>query len=226
MNTVIAAHGSFPLRLNRWLLLWIAAICATLLTMVAGDSLPWAFEYPQAWQLPLAAWISAFMKWLINSFDLGLFSFKDFTRGLAWLVEQPYLLVKSVLSTGFLRGVGSDAVQVFPRISWLALLAGAMLLGHYARDWKLAMLVGFCFAYLVVFGQWDSAMVTLSSIIIAVPIGVAGGLLLGIVGHRSRRFRMLLIPVLDLMQTVPVFAYLVPVLLLFGFSPVSAMIAT
>jgi glycine betaine/proline transport system permease protein len=69
-------------------------------------------------------------------------------------------------------------------------------------------------------------MVTLSSIIIAVPIGVAGGMALGILGHRSRAFRTLLIPILDLMQTVPVFAYLVPVLLLFGFSPVSAMIAT
>ncbi|HKJ53603.1 MAG TPA: ABC transporter permease subunit [Gammaproteobacteria bacterium] len=226
MNTVIDARGPLPLHLGRWPLLWIAAISATLLVMYAEDSLPWAFEYPRALQLPLATWISSFMKWLINSFDLGLFSFKDLTRGSAWLIEQPYVLVKSVLSSGFLRGVGSDAVQVFPRISWLALLAGAMLLGHYARDWKLATLVGFCFAYLVLFGQWDSAMVTLSSIIIAVPIGVAGGMLFGIAGHRSPRFRMLLIPILDLMQTVPVFAYLVPVLLLFGFSPVSAMIAT
>jgi glycine betaine/proline transport system permease protein len=166
------------------------------------------------------------MKWLINDFDLGLFTFKEFTRSIAWLVEQPYLLVKSLLSTGFLSGVGSYAVQVFPRISWVALIAGAMLLGHYAQDWKLSLLAGACFSYLVVFGQWDSAMITLSSIIIAVPIGISGGLMLGIVGHRSPRFRAALIPVLDLMQTVPVFAYLVPVLLLFGFSPVSAMIAT
>ncbi len=69
-------------------------------------------------------------------------------------------------------------------------------------------------------------MVTLSSIIIAVPIGVVGGVALGILGYRSQPFRAMLMPVLDLMQTVPVFAYLVPVLLLFGFSPVSAMIAT
>jgi len=157
---------------------------------------------------------------------LSLFTFKDFTRGIAWVVEQPYTLVKSFLSTGFLSGVGSDAVLVFPRVSWVALIAGVMLLGHYARDWKLALLAGACFSYLVVFGQWDSAMVTLSSIIIAVPIGVVGGMALGIAGHRSRAFRAILMPILDLMQTVPVFAYLVPVLLLFGFSPVSAMIAT
>ena len=218
-RTIVAAP-------NRWILLWLAIIVGTVLLIIAREWLPLAFKYPRAWQLPLSGWISSFMKWLINSFDLGLFTFKEFTRSIAWLVDQPYRLVKSLLSTGFLRGVGSYAEQVFPRISWVALIAGFMLLGHYARDWKLSLLVGGCFAYLVLFGQWDSAMITLSSIIIAVPIGIVGGLLLGIVGHRSPRFRLVLMPVLDLMQTVPVFAYLVPVLLLFGFSPVSAMIAT
>ena len=225
-NATLTLSRPASLMLNRWVMLWALMIAITVVMMLGKEWWPWAFKYPRAWQLPLAGWITDFMKWLINSFDLGLFTFKDLTRGLAWLVEQPYVLVKSLLSTGFLSGVGSDAVQVFPRISWVALIAGVMLLGHYARDWKLALLVGGCFGYLVVFGQWDSAMVTLSSIIIAVPIGIVGGVLLGIVGHRSRSFRMVLIPILDLMQTVPVFAYLVPVLLLFGFSPVSAMIAT
>ncbi len=211
---------------NRWLLLWFCLVGSTIVLMIARDWWPWAFEYPRDREMPLAAWISGFMKWLVNDLDFALFTFKDLTRFFAWLVEQPYILVKSLLSTGFMRGQGSDAVQVFPRISWVAVLAGVVLLGLYARGWKLALLAGGCFAYLVVFGQWDSAMVTLSSIIIAVPIGVVGGMLLGILAHRSPAFRMVLIPILDLMQTVPVFAYLVPVLLLFGFSPVSAMIAT
>ena len=226
MSAVVPISKPSMLRLNRWLLAWIGVIVFTLLLMFAADALPWAFKYPRSWQLPLAGWITDFMKWLVNSFDLGLFTFKEFTRWIASLVEQPYTLVKSMLSTGFLSGVGSDAVLVFPRVSWVAILGGVMLLGHYVKDWKLAALVGACFAYLVVFGQWDSAMVTLSSIIIAVPIGITGGVTLGILGHRSPTFRHFLIPVLDLMQTVPVFAYLVPVLLLFGFSPISAMIAT
>ncbi len=92
------------------------------------------------------------MKWLINSFDLGLFTFKEFTRAIAWVVEQPYTLVKSILSTGFLSGVGSDAVLVFPRVSWVALVAGVMLLGHYARDWKLA-----CWSAPVSLISWCSA---------------------------------------------------------------------
>jgi len=225
-NAVYTATTPLSVPFNRWMALWLAVIAGTILLMVFREAMPLAFKYPRAWELPLSGWITTFMKWLINSFDLGLFTFKEFTRSIAWLIEQPYRLVKSLLSTGFLSGVGSYAEQVFPRISWVALIAGLMLLGHYARDWKLSLLVGACFAYLVVFGQWDSAMITLSSIIIAVPIGIAGGLMLGILGHRSPRFRLALIPILDLMQTVPVFAYLVPVLLLFGFSPVSAMIAT
>ena len=136
-----------PARLlaGRWILLWLAMTALTLLLMWQRDHLDWAFDYPRAWQLPLAGWISAFMKWLVNSADFILFTFKDFTRALAWVVEQPYTLVKSVLSTGFLSGVGSDAELVFPRVSWLTLLFGVVLLGHYAHNWKLATLVGACF---------------------------------------------------------------------------------
>ena len=209
-----------------WPLAWLAAVLLTALLFAVQDMVPWAFKYPREWVIPLRFWLTDFMKWLMDGFDLGLFTFRELTRSIAWVVEQPYWVVKSLLSTGFLKGQGSYAVEVFPRISWVALLTGIVLLGRYAKDWKLAALAGLCFLYLALFDQWNSAMETLSSIVIAVPFGVAGGLLLGIGAHRSRRFRLFLTPVLDLMQTVPVFAYLVPVLILFGFGPVAAMIAT
>ena len=133
-NPAVSIPRPASLTPNRWVLLWGLMIVVTVLLMVSKESLPWAFKYPRAWQLPLAGWITDFMKWLINSFDLGLFTFKEFTRGMAWLVEQPYILVKSLLSTGFLRGVGSDAVQVFPRISWVALVAGVMIATHDSSD--------------------------------------------------------------------------------------------
>ena len=219
-----AATLQLDIRIHSWL--WGMLIACTMAMMAAAEWLPWAFEFPRAWQFPLSDWISTFMKWLIADFDLGLFTFKQLTRSVAWVVEQPYVLAKSLFSTGFLSGVGSYAEVIFPRLSWIAVIFGVLLLGHYVRDWKLSMLIGICFVYLAVFGQWDSAMVTLSSIVIAVPIGIAGGLYIGIIGYRSARFKLALMPILDLMQTVPVFAYLVPVLLLFGFGPVSAMIAT
>jgi glycine betaine/proline transport system permease protein len=191
-----------------------------------GDMWPWALSYPRDWVIPLRLWISDFMKWLVNDFDLGLFSFKEFTRSIAWLLSWPLLIAEGALASGFEIPVAEEEVLRLPQLSWIAVIAVVMLLGHYARDWGLAALAGACFIYLAVFGQWDSAMLTLSSIIIAVPLGVLGGLFLGILAFRDRRAEAVITPLLDLMQTVPVFAYLVPVLFLFGFGPVSAMIAT
>ena len=138
---------------NKWLVLWVLLSGLTILFMTYGESASWIFKYPRAWQIPLADWISSLMKWLINDFSLGLFTFKEFTRGIAWVIDQPYWIMKSLLSTGFLKGVGSYAEEVFPPVSWVAVICGAMLLGHYARGWKLSLLVGGCLAYIVMFGQ-------------------------------------------------------------------------
>ena len=68
---------------------------------------------------------------------------------------------------------------------------------------------------------------TLALIVICVPYCVATGLLIGIWGHFSpRASRWLIVPALDVMQTMPTFAYLIPMLLLFGVSPVSGLLAT
>ena len=70
-------------------------------------------------------------------------------------------------------------------------------------------------------------MLTLALIAIAVPFCIVTGLLLGIWAWRKPWVDKLVVsPALDLMQTMPTFAYLIPMLLLFGNSPVSAMIAT
>ena len=209
-----------------WWAVWAGALAFTVVCFLLKDSIPWAFKYPRAWTWPLRFLISDFMKWLMNDLDFGLFTFRDLTRFFSWIIEQPYWLAKSLLSSGFLQGRGSGAIQLFPPIPWVGVIGIVMLMGWKTGGRNLSILVGCCFLYLAVFGQWDSAMVTLSSITISVPLGIIGGLLLGIQAHRSSRFNTAITPVLDLMQTVPVFAYLVPILILFGFGPVSAMIAT
>ena len=186
----------------------------------------WIVKYPPQWRLPLKSEISDAMKWLVEDANFGLFTFKELTRGIAAAIDVPYQFALSALTSGFQRGIGQNAVEVAPPLSWIAVTAMVIALGHYAGGWRLAALVGGCFLYLAVFGQWDSAMVTLASILIAVPFGAIGGLLLGIAAYRWRFFDALLRPVLDLMQTVPVFAYLVPILFLFGFGPVAALVAT
>ncbi|MCR8726167.1 ABC transporter permease [Frigidibacter sp. ROC022] len=207
--------------------LWIAALGLFWLFWKHGAGLaPWAFDYPRAWTVPVARWISQAMKWLLNDATFGLFTFEQATRFIAAVIEVPYQVALSLLSTGFLEGQGSTATQILPPLSWLAVIAVFALIGHRAGGVRLAALVVGCLGFVAVFGQWTSAMVTLASILVAVPLGVVGGLLLGIAAYRWLWVERVLRPILDLMQTIPVFAYLVPVLILFGFGPTAAIVAT
>ena len=211
-----------------WLSLpWLVAGAAFVVLWQFGEPVAkWAFDYPKAWIIPAAGWIGSAMKWLLNEATFGLFTFTEFTRFLAAIVDVPYRIALSLLSSGFLSGQGSGAVQIVPPLSWIAVTGIVALLGYHAGGRRLALITGGCFVFLAGFGQWTSAMITLASIVVAVPLGVAGGLLLGIAAYRSDRFERALTPILDLMQTIPVFAYLVPILFLFGFGPTAAIVAT
>lgn len=186
-----------------------------------GEVFPWAFEFPSAWVPPFRAWISGSMKWLMNDATFGLFTFREMTRAIAAVIDVPYQMALGLLS----GGASVAGLSVSP-IGWVGVTVVVSLLGHAAGGWRLAALVAACFGFIAVFGQWTSAMITLASILIAVPLGVVGGLFLGLAGNRWPAVGRALIPVLDLMQTIPVFAYLVPILILFGFGPTSAVIAT
>lgn len=202
--------------------LWAAVLAAVLGLWLAGATIaPWIAAYPKALILPARRWISAFMKWLLNDASLGPVAFTDLTRALAAAIDLPYRLALGFLSEGITVGG-----LVLPPVGWLPLIVVLALMGHRAGGRRLGGLMVLCFGFIAVFGQWRSAMVTLASIVVAVPIGVLGGLFLGLAAYRWRWFWRAILPVLDLMQTIPVFAYLVPILILFGFGPTSAVVAT
>lgn len=216
---------------NRVLIICALIIATILLGYYGRDisralDMRWLVKFPSAWVIPFKTVISNAMKWLVEEAAIGPVSFTDVTRAIAWMIEQPYQLVLSLLGEGFTIGQGAQAQTILPAISWIAVTAAVVALGSYCRDWGLAALVGLCFLYLAIFGQWDSAMVTLASVLIAVPIGAGGGLLIGIWAYRHPLVERILSPILDLMQTIPIFAYLVPILFMFGFGPVSALVAT
>ncbi len=171
------------------LVAWVVVLSASTWFWLYGKPLAkWAFKYPSAWKWKISREISAGMEWLMNEATFGLFTFRELTRAVSWVIEKPYELVLSLLSTGFLKGQGSQAIQLLPPLSWIAVLTIVVLLGRYVKDWKLGALLGGCFLYLVVFGQWESAMVTLSSIMIAVPLGIVAALFVGLLGYRSKWF--------------------------------------
>lgn len=212
-----------------WLLAGLFAVSVVLsqlsATLLAGPYAGWVLP-PAALHIDLATATSRAMDWLVNTATFGLFTVKEATRGLAAVIEVPYEAAKVLLVDGWVEGKGRKAVTLVPGLSWIAVIVIVLAMGVYAKGWRLGLFAAACFAYLAVFGQWESAMITLASIVIAVPMGAVGGLLLGTFAHVSPRFDKAMSPVLDLMQTVPTFAYLVPILFLFGFGPVSALIAT
>lgn len=221
-----------PYSISRKAAFWLVVFAASILLGQYGKDLAaaldakWLIKFPRDLTFPIKDDISRFMAWLVEDAGFGLFSFVDLTRGIAWLIEVPYTFMRGLLIDGLVFGVGNEAVQILPPLSWVAVITVVVAIGRWAGSWILAGFVGACFLYLAAFGEWESAMITLASILIAVPFGVAGGLGLGVAGFKWRWLDRILTPILDLMQTVPVFAYLVPILFLFGFGPVSALVAT
>src|SRR5262245_38285437 len=226
-TAALSAHSSAVGRIVKLPLAWIAAVLAFGALWQFGEGLAgWAFDYPKALAIPAARWISDAMNWLLKEASFGLFTFTDLTRFIAAVIDLPYRLALSLLSTGLLSGQGSSATQLLPPLSWIAIIGIVTLMGLQAGGRNLAVLVALCFGFLAVFGQWNSGMVTLASILVAVPLGVAGGVLLGIAAYRWPRVERVLTQLLDLMQAIPDFAYRLPILFLFGFGPTAAVVAT
>ncbi len=114
----IAAAGAVPgfARRGSWPIAWALLIVATLGIWLGKGHWSWALKYPRGWVVPLKGWIGDFMKWLINDFDLGLFTFKEFTRGIAWLLEWPQWLTKGLLAQGFKIPTGEDSFWSTPTL--------------------------------------------------------------------------------------------------------------
>lgn len=204
---------------HTWLAIWAAALAIVLVLFLARASMPWAVNYPAGAVVPVDDWISAVMTWLkVNLSWL--------TRSITAVLGVPLDFALNLLAKNFKIGAGAEAFTL-PRLSWVGIVAAAFLAGRAFGGTRLALLSGGLFLYIALFGKWTSAMLTLGLIAIAVPFCIVTGLFLGIwAWKRPWVEKYLVLPALDLMQTIPTFAYLIPMLLLFGNSPVSAMIAT
>ena len=217
--TVTASASETRPPVQRWLAVWAIALAAVLLVFLLQDSIPWAVNYPAGAIIPVADWVGALMVWIKSNLSW-------LTRSITAVLGVPLDFALNLLAKNFRIGHGAEAFTL-PRLSWVGVCAVAFLAGHAAGGRKLSLLVGGCFVYIALFGQWTSAMLTLALISIAVPFCIVTGLFAGIWAWRKPwAERLIVSPALDLMQTIPTFAYLIPMLLLFGNSPVSAMIAT
>jgi glycine betaine/proline transport system permease protein len=105
----------------------------------------------------------------------------------------------------------------------LALVAAFAYLG--SRSWQLALGSVISFMLIGYFGMWKDMMATISLISVATLICIAVGIPIGILMSRYDRVQSAITPILDLMQTIPIFVYLLPVVMLLGIGRVPGLIA-
>lgn len=114
----------------------------------------------------------------------------------------------------------------WPALPWTVVAGGAAILGYALSGIRLAIFVGLACVYIAVFGQWEPSMQTLSFVLIAAPVAILLGLLLGIWGYKSKTVEAMLNPLLNVAQIMPHFSYLIPVMVFFGIGDHAGAIAT
>ncbi|MDO8751651.1 MAG: ABC transporter permease subunit [Dehalococcoidia bacterium] len=110
-------------------------------------------------------------------------------------------------------------------LPWWLVVVGVALAAYRIVGAAFALPAAAMVMLLVVFGLMDLAMTTLAIVTASTVLAVALGIPTGIMAAKSRHFDAMLRPVLDTMQTMPSFVYLIPILMLFGLGKVPAVIA-
>ena len=105
----------------------------------------------------------------------------------------------------------------------ILVVAGLCYLG--ARSWKLSLGSVLTFTLIGYLGMWQDTMSTMALISVATLLCISIGIPLGVWMARSDRVQSLVMPILDVMQTIPIFVYLLPVLMLLGIGKVPGLIA-
>ena len=183
--------------------IWAVLILATLALLALKDTAGWLIEYPAEWVVPITPWLNAFMLWCVDTVGPAF-------RAFSAAIGVPMTAVRDLLNW----------------LPWSVTLTLVTFASWAIAGWRLAAFAFFAVLYMLVIGYWSESMNSLALVAITVPTAVAIGFGLGTLAFFSKRAERVITPTLDLMQTVPAFAYLLPILLLFGFGPVVGLIAS
>ena len=166
-----------------------------------------------------------------------------------WLIEFPALsrdtlrLIQKSIDEGFRdfsRSYGQALEDFFEPLLWFMIWFERLLLGApwwlviaviaglaYAasRSWKLCVGLVIAFFLIGMFGMWEDTMRTVSIITVCTMLAIVVGIPIGILMARYNRAQATITPILDVMQTMPSFVYLIPVVMLLGIGRVPGVIA-
>lgn len=192
-----------PIKIDRGLIHWLGIIAVTLISLAIQGEVAWMKVYPKEMVIPLTIWMNAAMDWFVAMFGW-------FFSGIAWALDWPIKWVQWLLHS----------------LPWIVTVFLFCVVSYVASGWKLAVFTLVATLYMVTAGYWDESMNSLSLVAISVPMAVFVGFVFGVWGFYSDRAERIIMPTLDILQTVPAFAYLLPILLLFGFGTTVGLIAS
>uniref|UniRef100_UPI003B52C6B1 ABC transporter permease n=1 Tax=Roseovarius indicus TaxID=540747 RepID=UPI003B52C6B1 len=184
-------------------LAWCALIALTLVFLAVQGSAGWLVAYPEDWVVPITPFLNSFMDWCVDVFG-------PFFRAFSAALDVPMTAVREFLNW----------------LPWSVTLTLVTFAAFAVSGWQLAVFSFLSVLYMVVIGYWHESMNSLALVAISVPLAVFVGFALGTLAFYSERAERMIRPTMDLLQTVPAFAYLLPILLLFGFGPVVGLIAS
>jgi glycine betaine/proline transport system permease protein len=191
---------------SRWRnrILWVSAVAVAIaigLQLNAG--------FPQRWVIDINQWFVSAENWIIEH---------DQTN---WLFVRVLTPLKDGINEAF-----DQIVQVMSRMTWFGVVTAAGAIAAVVAGWRMAILAAAGFFVMGALGLWEESLQTLALIIISVPIALVIGIPLGIWAGRRPGVERFLRPLMDAMQTIPAFSYLIPLVLLFGIGVTTAVIST
>ena len=186
--------------------LWVlaAAACYGLAYTLAATNANTEFgNWPSNWELPMREPIDVAFDWVGDTF--------------AWFFNP----ISDVIAGGV------SAINSFLLwLPWPTVLAVVLIGGLKLGGRTLGLLSCGALLFIGLNGFWDSAVLTMSVVVVSVIIGVGLGVPLGILAAFSNRFEALVRPILDTMQVLPAFVYFIPALVLFGVSGAAGVFLT
>jgi glycine betaine/proline transport system permease protein len=209
-----AALPQPPFRLDHKRVAQAILLVALVLVIFRGFLPAGLVRLPEGMVLPFADWINAAFAFARD--DLGLMTL---TRAFSDAVEVSLDVTANLL-------YGKSRWPHIGPIPWVVIAATAGVAGYALAGWRLAALSAGTFVWIAVMGQWKWAMETLSVIVVAAPLSIALGLAMGTLAWRSRLAERILNPILNIAQSLPHFAYMIPVVVFIGVGPKAGAIVT
>jgi glycine betaine/proline transport system permease protein len=137
------------------------------------------------------------------------------------VIDDFFDVVKDAIG-GFVGGF--EAILTFPPV--LLMIALLAVIAFFLSNWRVAVFAVLGFLLIVSLGLWEESMLTLALVLASTVISLIIGVPLGVLSAKSRPVEAAMKPTLDIMQTMPAFVYLVPMVVFLGLGAGPALVAT